>query len=132
MIALHHYQFNYKHRNCMKRIIIMSSSVLLVANLLLGLILSFYGGYNVAMSSFVIIGTGVLLYLTHTINLKDAYKVSLTVLFVIAGCLEFLLSLISPNRFTDNWWLVIVILLVVFEAIMLIVTSTVSNMVNHS
>ena len=30
----------------------MSSSVLLVANLLLELILSFYGGYNVAMSRF--------------------------------------------------------------------------------
>ena len=127
MIVLHHYQFNYNHRNCMKRIIILSSAVLLVANLLLGLMLSFYGGYNVAMSSFVIVGTGVLLYLIHTLNLKDAYKISLTLLFAIAGCLEFLLSLISPNRFTDNWWLIIVILLMAFEAIMLIVTSTISN-----
>lgn len=127
MIALHHYQFNNKHQNCMKRIIILSSTVLLVANLLFGLILSFYGGYNVAMSSFVIVGTGVLLYLIHTINLKEAYRVSLTLLFAIAGCLEFLLSLISPNRFTDNWWLIVVILLMAFEAIMLILTNTISN-----
>lgn len=116
----------------MKRIIVLSSVVLFVANLLFGLILSFYGWYNIAMSSLVIIGTGVLLYLIHTINLKDGYKVSMSILFAVAGCIEFVLSLIAPNRFTDNWWLVIVILLIVFEAIMLIVTSTVSNMVNHS
>lgn len=116
----------------MKRIIILSSAVLLVANLLLGLILSFYGGYNVAISSFVIIGTGILLYLIHTINLKDAYKVSLTLLFAIAGCLEFLLSLLSPNRLTDNWWLIIVILLMAFEAIMLIVTNTISKRVSNT
>ncbi len=111
----------------MKKIIILSSIVLLVANLLFGLILSFYGGCNVAMSSFVIVGTGLLLYLIHSINLKDGYKVSLTFLFTIVGCLEFVLSLIAPNRFTDNWWLIIVILLMVFEAIMLIVTSAISN-----
>jgi len=111
----------------MKKIVILSSIVLLIANLLFGLILSFYGGYNVAMSSLVILGTGTLLYLTHTINLKDGYKVSLTILFAIAGCFEFFLSLIAPNRFTDNWWLIIVILLMVFEAIMLIVTSAISN-----
>jgi hypothetical protein len=111
----------------MKKIIILSSIVLLVANLLFGLILSFYGGCNVAMSSFVIVGTGLLLYLIHSINLKDGYKVSLTFLFTIVGCLEFVLSLIAPNRFTDNWWLIIVIMIMAFEAIMLIVTNTVSN-----
>ncbi len=111
----------------MKRIIILSSSVLLVANILLGLILSFYGGCNVVLSSLVIIGTGLLLYLIQTIKLKDAYKVSLTFLFTIAGCLELILSLISPNRFIDNWWLIIVIILMAFEAIILIVTNTIST-----
>ena len=113
----------------MKKIIILSSTVLLVANLLFGLILSFYGGCNVAMSSLVIVGTGLLLYLIHAINLKDGYKVSLTFLFAIAGCLEFVLSLVAPNRFIDNWWFVIIILLLAVEAVMLIVTNTVSNKV---
>jgi hypothetical protein len=111
----------------MKKIVILSSIVLLIANLLFGLILSFYGGCNVAMSSLVIVGTGILLYLTDTINLKDGYKVSMSILFAVVGCLEFVLSLIAPNRFTDNWWLIIVIMIMAFEAIMLIVTNTVSN-----
>jgi FtsH-binding integral membrane protein len=79
------------------------------------------------MSSLVIVGTGILLYLTDTINLKDGYKVSMSILFAVVGCLEFVLSLIAPNRFTDNWWLIIVIMIMAFEAIMLIVTNTVSN-----
>jgi FtsH-binding integral membrane protein len=111
----------------MKRIIILSSIVLLVANLLFGLILSFYGACNVAMGSFVIASTGLLLYLIHSIKLKDGYKVSLTILFVVAGCLEFILSLIAPNRFMDNWWLIIVIVLIALEAVMLIVTNTISD-----
>lgn len=116
----------------MKRIIMLSSIVLFVANLLFGLLLSFYGGCNVAMSSIVIVGTGILLYLTDTITLKDGYKVSLTILFAGVGCLEFVLSLFAPNRFTDNWWLIIVILLMALEAIMLIVVSRVLNTVNPS
>lgn len=111
----------------MKKIIILSSVVLLVANLLFGAILSFYGGCNVALSSAVIVVTGILLFLTDTINLKDGYKVSLMLLFAIAGVLEFVLSLIAPNRITDNWWLILVIALIAIEVIMLIITNTISN-----
>lgn len=101
--------------------------MLLVANLLCGAILSFYGGYNVAFSSTVIVVTGILLYITAIINLKDGYKVSLMILFAIAGALEFILSLIAPNRIIDNWWLILVIVLMSIEVIVLILTNTVSN-----
>lgn len=111
----------------MKKIIILSCMVLLIANLLLGAILSFYGGCNVAFSSAVIVVTGILMYLTDTIHLKDGYKVSLMFLFSIAGALEFILSLIAPNRITDNWWLILVIALIAIEVIMLIITNTISN-----
>ena len=111
----------------MKKVIILSCMVLLIANLLCGAILSSYGSCNVALSSSVILVTGILLFLTDTINLKDGYKVSLMLLFAIVGVLEFILSLIAPNRFTDNWWLILVIGLMAAEAILLIITNTVSN-----
>jgi hypothetical protein len=103
--------------------------ILLTANLLFGAILSFYGWCNVAMSSAVIVVTGILLYLTDTIHLKDGFKISLMTLFVLAGALEFLFSLIAPNRFTDNWWLILVIFLIAIEAILLISTNFISNKV---
>lgn len=111
----------------MKRIIILSSLVLLIANLLFGAILSSYGAYNVAMSSLVVVATAALLYLTDSLNLKDGYKVSLFLIFSVVGILDFFLSLIAPNRFVDNWWLILVVGLLAFEAIMLIITNTVSN-----
>jgi len=111
----------------MKKIILLSSVILLVANLLAGAILSFYGWCNVALSSAVIAITGLLMYLTDFIHLKDAFKVSLMVMFVIAGAFEFVLSLIAPSYFTDNWWLILVIFLMAVEAIILIITNTISN-----
>lgn len=113
----------------MKRVIILSSGVLLIVNLLFWAILSFYGGYNAAISSAVIVVTGLLLYLTDCINLRDGYKVSLLLIFSVIGLIEFILSLIAPNRLTDNWWLILVIGLMAAETILLIITNTVSNTV---
>lgn len=114
----------------MKKIILLSSAILLVTNLVIGAILSFYGWCNVAMSSGVIAVTGMLLYLTDTVHLKDAFKVSLMVLYIISGAIELVLSLIAPNRFTDNWWLILVILLMIVEVILLIIANTVSKKSN--
>ena len=110
----------------MKKIIILSSIILLVANFLFGAILSFYGAFNMVLSSMVIIVTGILLYLTYTIHLKDGYKISLMLLFTIVGVLEFFLSLIAPNRITDNWWMILVVGLLSVQIILLIVTNVVS------
>lgn len=111
----------------MKRIIVLSSLVLLIMNLLCGLILSFYGGFSVAVSSIVIVVTALLLFLTDTLNLKDGFKIPLMLIFILAGFLEFILSLIAPNRIADNWWLIVVFCLLALEAILLIITNTVSN-----
>lgn len=96
-------------------------------NLLFWIILSFYGGYNYLISSSVIVITGAMLYILDSISLKDAFKVSLSIMYALAGLLEFVLSLIAPNRFVDNWWLIIIIFLMAIEVILLIVTNRVSN-----
>lgn len=114
----------------MKRIILLTSLVLLIMNLLFGAILSSYGIYNMMISSFVIVFTGILLYFTDSIRLKDGFKVSLMLLFAIGGLIEFVLSLFAPNRITDNWWLVAVVAIMAAEAILLILTNTVSKKID--
>lgn len=111
----------------MKRIIILSTIVLLIMNLLLGAILSSYGNVNLAISSTVVMITGLLLYLADMIFLRDGYKVSLMLLFLVSGLLEFILSLIAPNCLVDNWWLMLIIILMATKSILLIVTNTVSK-----
>lgn len=68
-----------------------------------------------------------MLFIIDSINLKDAFKVSLSIMFTLAGVIEFILSLIAPNRFVDNWWLIIIIFLIAIEVILLIVTNRISN-----
>ena len=112
----------------MKRIILLSGLVLLIMNLLFFAVLSSYGGYNATASCIVIAVTGVLLCLVDTVCLKDAYKVSLMLLFTIGGAIEFVLSLVAPNRFEDNWWLIVVIGMLALETILLIVMRAVSKL----
>lgn len=113
----------------MKHIILLSSSILFIVNLLFGAILSSYGAFNIIISSIVILTTGVLLYVTDSIRLKDGFKVSLMLLFSMGGVIEFILSLVAPNRLTDNWEVIIILLFITFEAIMLIVTNTITHKV---
>ena len=96
-------------------------------NLLLGTIFSSYGNINLAISSAVVVITGLLLYLADMIFLRDGYRVSLMLIFLVGGLLEFILSLIAPNRLVDNWWLMLIIILMGSKSILLIVTNTVSK-----
>ena len=111
----------------MKRIIILSGVVLLTANLLFGFILSSFDSFNVCVSSFVIVATTALLFITDTIRLKDGYKVSLLCLFSVFGIMEYISSLFAPNQFKDNWWLIAVIALIALELILLLITNAVSK-----
>ena len=111
----------------MKRIILLSSIVLLLTNFIFWVILSYYEDYNAVASSIVIVTTGSLLYVTDIINLKNGYRISFLLLFSIIGIIEFVLSLVAPNRFEDNWWLIIIVCLMSFEIILLIVTNTISS-----
>lgn len=111
----------------MKKVIILTCAVLLTANLLCGAILSSYNGCNLALSSAVIIVSAVLLYLVDSISIKDGYKVSLMLLFITIGLLEFILSLMAPNQVADNWWLIVVITLMAIQAITLIITRSISS-----
>lgn len=115
----------------MKRIILLSSSILFIVNLLFGVILSSYDIFNIVVSSTVIVATGVLLYVADSIHLKDGFKVSLMLLFAMVGVIEFILSLIAPNHFTDNWWLILASGLMAAEIILLIITNTISNKLNQ-
>ena len=100
-------------------------------NLLFGVILSSYDIFNIVVSSTVIVATGVLLYVADSIHLKDGFKVSLMLLFAMVGVIEFILSLIATNHFTDNWWLILAIGLMAAEIILLIITNSISNKINQ-
>lgn len=111
----------------MKKIITIAAIILLVTNILFGAILSYYDYFNVTVSSIVILVTSIILYVISSINLKDAFKVSLTLLFALSGVIEFIISLFMPSQFSDNWGLIAIIFLMAIQVLIILITNMIST-----
>ena len=94
----------------MKRLIILTTIILLVVNGLLGLILTAYQSTNVYLNSAVILLTGIVLLVVSSTNLKDAFKISLTSLFAAVGGIEYILGFFAPAEWSNNWFAILVLL----------------------
>ena len=95
----------------MKRLIILTTIILLVVNGLLGLILTAYQSTNVYLNSAVILLTGIVLLVVSSTNLKDAFKISLTSLFAAVGGIEYILGFFAPAEWSNNWFAIIIFVL---------------------
>lgn len=112
----------------MNKTILLIGGVFAILNLLIGLIVSAYGGVNLAVTTVIIILTTIILLgVNSSMGLKDGFKVSLDFIITIIGLIEYFFALFMPNRFTDNWCLIVILILLAFEALILIVTKSISN-----
>lgn len=111
----------------MKRIVLFTCTTLLITNFLFGLLLSSYEWFNVLLSSGIIILFGIFMLLIGIMQLKDGFRSSLYVLYPILGFIELILSLFSPNKIMDNWVIIVLTLIVVFQLILLFITKVISN-----
>lgn len=112
----------------MNKTIFWIGGVFALLNLLIGLIVSAYGGVNIAVTTVIIILTTVILLVVNgSMRLKDGFKVSLDFIIPVIGLIEYFFALFMPNRFTDNWCLIVILILLAFEVVILIVTKTISN-----
>ena len=110
----------------MKKTIILTGLMLIILNLLLGLLLSFYGWINVTASSLVVVVVVALLLVVNEVTLKDGFKAALTILFALAGLLQYIIACFMPNRWEDNWGLIVIVILVVLQAFLLMACHIVS------
>jgi hypothetical protein len=111
----------------MNKTVLITGFILLLANILIGSILSVYSTFNMWLNCGVIAITTALIYLLGVITLKDAFRISLSFLFGFLGFAAFILGLFAPQRYEDNGFLIAVVLILAFEAIVLFVTSMVSR-----
>lgn len=103
--------------------------LIITVNILFGVLLSAYSPYNMWFNTAMIAITTIMLYLVQSVHLKDAFKVSLTILLPISGFLKFLLGLFAPSRFEDNWCVIVCTLITVFEIIVLLAVLKTSKYV---
>ena len=111
----------------MKKLIILTTIILLVVNGLLGLILTAYHSTNVYLNSAVILLTGIVLWMVSSTNLKDAFKISLTSLFAAVGGIEYILGFFAPAEWSNNWFAILVIAVLAIEIIFVLLTNFVTN-----
>ena len=112
----------------MNKTILWIGCVFALLNLLIGLIVSAYGGVNIAVTTVIIILTIVILLgVNGSLGLKDGFKVSLNFIIPVIGLIEYFFALFMPNRFTDNWCLIVILILLAFDALILIGTKSISN-----
>lgn len=111
----------------MKNYILVIGGVCIFVNILLGLILTVYQPFSVALNCAVIAINMVLLYVVNTIKLKDAYCISLNCVFPTFALIEFIIGLFSKQDFNDNMALVAIIVLLFVEGIALVSTSVASK-----
>lgn len=111
----------------MKKGLYVFGAILLIANVLIGLIATSYETFNWILSSVVIIATIVLLGWLSASSLKDAFKISLSFLFSFLGLVEYILAIVAPSQFADNWYLIVIIGLIVIESLFVIASNMASE-----
>ena len=111
----------------MKNLSIIIGSLLFLLNVVLYLVLSIYPAFNFWLNSAVIVVSTLMLYLVSTITLKDGYKVSFTCLFPVFSLVELICGFCAFNRISDNPFVIAILLLVVFQIILLLIASFMSN-----
>lgn len=100
----------------MKRIIIIASAVLAV-NLLAGLLLSAYAPMSVLFTSLAIVINALLVCLIFALGAESTHRLSLGFCFLAVGALEFISAFLAPQRWTDNWWLIMLVALTAIQAV---------------
>ena len=111
----------------MKKTILFATLAMLVVNILAGLLLSSYHTFNMLATSVVILFTTALMYITESITMKDAFRVSLPLVFAILGLVMFLLMLFSKPQLQDNWRVIVSLVIILIEAMVLYITYRVSK-----
>lgn len=111
----------------MNKITLTVGAFILVVNVLLGLILSSYSYFNIGLNCAIIAVNVLLLYLVSVMRLKDAFRVSLSLLFSSIATIEFIGGFFAPAQFEDNGFLVFLLLALLFEGILLVVCKMVSK-----
>ena len=115
----------------MRKLIILITIILLVVNGLLGYIITAYLPINVFLNSVVILLSGIVLWVLSYITLKDAFKYSLTFLFVLIGFIEYIFGIFAPPELNNNWFVVLIIVILTLEIILISLTNFVTQKNNR-
>ena len=104
----------------MKSICLFLGGILIAMNLLFGLLLSSYSIFNMWLNTSILAITAAFVLVIHSIRLREAIKISFTILLSVSGFIKLLLGFIAPEHIEDNWCVIGCIILTAIEIIMIL------------
>ena len=113
----------------MKSIILYISALCIVVNILCCMVFSCYSFFNCMLTNGVIILNMFFMYLVSVVTLKDAFRISLNVLFPLFFLAEFVCGLFAPEQWNDNTYIIIMAVAMLIEGITLIITHHISKII---
>ena len=114
----------------MKKAILILGGLTLIVNVLLGLLLSKYDYFNMGVNCGVIALNTALLFCLWQFNLRDAFRISFTVLFSVLGISELVLGCLMTQKLEDNGYLIAIIAILFVEIALFVITNIMSNKIN--
>ena len=94
----------------MKRILVVAGTTLVV-NLLAGLLLTVYPWANVLVNT-------LFMALLFACNAESTHRLSLGIIYLVAGILEYFSGLFAPSHLQNNWWVMTFIVLTAIQAVL--------------
>lgn len=114
----------------MKQIILTLGIIFLFANIAFGFVLDSFDTFNVIFSSGAIVTTTIIHLLVNYIKMKDAFKVSLYLINVICGLIEYIIGLVVERNMPNNWYYVVLIIVLAFQSVLLTATNITSKKIS--
>ena len=111
----------------MKSVILYIGALCLVVNVLCCMLLSCYHAFNCLLTSGVILLNMIIMYLVSVITLKDAFRISLNVLFPLFFIAEFVCGLFAFEHWKDNAYIIAMAFAILIEGVILIITNNISK-----
>ena len=111
----------------MKRTIFILGGLAFIVNVLFGLLLSGYSYFYIGVNCGVIVLNTALLYFLYQFNMRDAFRIALSFLFVIIGLIELILGCFMQQHLQDNACLIAILILLFAEISLFVIVNILSN-----
>lgn len=115
----------------MKNILLYIYVLLLAVNLVIGLLITAYDGFHVALTSGTLVLSALLLCGVAYLPLRDGFRVSYSLLFAIMGLVNVAIALVAPTHIFNCWAIVALVLIYAFETALLVASCVVSKRVKN-
>lgn len=102
--------------------------ILIAVNLLFGHLLSSYIWHTAIVTSVFLGIEFVLLLLVSLIKMKDAFRISLNVLFPILALIQFITLLYIPNDGYDSICFVVAVVIALLQVLLILAANIVSKL----